>query len=180
MFYPYVTIYATRCYHILSFFFFSGAKNLGICEATKDSRGASSSNKEKKEHLWAAFGRAFELVQTSHGVVMVMQTLNWDTASVRLTSQSPGWFSSHHWTFLRTPGDISIPLCGVKNGCFLFKKGELWTFLLVRPSPSVMMAMKTSILNWTTMFSWTLSGVCAQTYTEREHSVVTRKIESST
>ena len=35
----------------LSFLFFGLAKNLGICEATKDSSGASSRNREQKEHL---------------------------------------------------------------------------------------------------------------------------------
>ena len=35
----------------LSFLFFGCAKNLGICEAMKDRSGASSRNREKKEHL---------------------------------------------------------------------------------------------------------------------------------
>ena len=35
----------------LSFFFFGHAKNLGICEATKDRSGASSRNREQKEPL---------------------------------------------------------------------------------------------------------------------------------
>ena len=34
-----------------SFFFFRCAKNPGICEVTKDRSGASSRNREKKEHL---------------------------------------------------------------------------------------------------------------------------------
>ena len=35
----------------LSIFFFGCAKDLGICEATKDRSYASSNNREKKEHL---------------------------------------------------------------------------------------------------------------------------------
>ena len=41
------------------------AKNLGICEATKDSSGASSKKRERRPQLWAAFGGAFELGQYS-------------------------------------------------------------------------------------------------------------------
>ena len=41
-----VTIYATRCRHFLSYF--GRAKNLGICEAVKDSSSASSKKREKK------------------------------------------------------------------------------------------------------------------------------------
>ena len=55
--------------HEMSPFFFGCAKNLGICEATKDSSGASSKLREKKERLWAAFGGAFELGQHLRGVV---------------------------------------------------------------------------------------------------------------
>ena len=53
-----------------SFFFFGRAKNLGICEATKDRSSVSSKKREKKEPLWAAFGGAFGLEQPSCGVVM--------------------------------------------------------------------------------------------------------------
>ena len=76
MFYPYITISAAQAsesydlHHAMStstfsLFFFRHAKNLGICEATKDSSGASSKNREKK----AAFGGAFELGQPSRSVV---------------------------------------------------------------------------------------------------------------
>ena len=41
-----VTIYTTQCRHFLSFFFFK--ENLWICEATKDSSGASSKEREKR------------------------------------------------------------------------------------------------------------------------------------
>ena len=50
----------------LSFFFFGRAKNLGICEATKDRSGASS----KKQGEEGAAGGAFRLGQPSHSVVM--------------------------------------------------------------------------------------------------------------
>ena len=63
-----VTIYSTQCCHFylfLPFFFFGCAKNLGICEATKDSSGASSKNREKD----AAFGGAVGLGEPSLGVV---------------------------------------------------------------------------------------------------------------
>ena len=47
-----VTIYAQRCRHFLSFFLlFRCATNLGICEATRDSSGASSKKREKKAGL---------------------------------------------------------------------------------------------------------------------------------
>ena len=77
MFYPYVTISATQArvsddqryvmspFFSLSFFFFGRAKNLGICEATKDSSGASS----KKRDKMVTFGGAFEFGQPAHGVV---------------------------------------------------------------------------------------------------------------
>ena len=57
MFYPYVTISAAQAresddlHHPMSpfsVFFFGRAKNHGICEATKDSSGASSKEKETK------------------------------------------------------------------------------------------------------------------------------------
>ena len=62
MFYAYVMISAAQACesddlrHVmsqfsLSFLFFGCAKNLGICEAMKDRSGASSKNREKKEHL---------------------------------------------------------------------------------------------------------------------------------
>ena len=63
MFYPYVMISAAQAHetddlrHAMSPFslflsyFFGRVKNLGICEATKDRSGASSRNREKKEHL---------------------------------------------------------------------------------------------------------------------------------
>ena len=82
MFYPYVPISAAQarksddlCHAMspFSFFlfsFFRCAKNLGICEATKNHSGASSKNREKKEHLWAAFGGAFKLGQPAHSVLM--------------------------------------------------------------------------------------------------------------
>ena len=44
----------TRCFTLtsrLSFLFFRRTENLGICEAMKDCGGASSRNREKKEHL---------------------------------------------------------------------------------------------------------------------------------
>ena len=47
----------------LSFFSSGCAKNLGICEAAKDSSRASSKKREREEHLWAAFGGAFRLGQ---------------------------------------------------------------------------------------------------------------------
>ena len=53
----------------LFFFFFGYAKNLGICEAAKDSSGASSEKREKEEHLWAASGGAFGLEQPLHSIV---------------------------------------------------------------------------------------------------------------
>ena len=46
-----VAIYATRCRHFLSFSFFGRTNNLGICEATKDSSGASPRMKERRLHL---------------------------------------------------------------------------------------------------------------------------------
>ena len=75
MFYPYVTISAAQAHKsddlrraMLPFSLFlssfSGAKNLGICEAMKDSHGASSKNRETKEHLEEP-----RLEQPSRGVV---------------------------------------------------------------------------------------------------------------
>ena len=70
MFYPYVMISAAQtrksddlrqCCHVCYSFFYGCAKNLGICEATKDDSGASSKNSEKKQRLWAASGGAFRL-----------------------------------------------------------------------------------------------------------------------
>ena len=60
-----VTIYATQCLHFLSFFLFGRTKNLGICEATKDSNGASSKKREKK----AAFEGAFKSGQPSCSIL---------------------------------------------------------------------------------------------------------------
>ena len=42
-----MTFYTTRCRHFLSFFL-GHAKNLGICEVTKDSSGASSKKREEE------------------------------------------------------------------------------------------------------------------------------------
>ena len=56
-----VTIYATQYRRFLCFFLlFRVHKESWICEATKDRSSASSRNREKKEHLWAALGGAFE------------------------------------------------------------------------------------------------------------------------
>ena len=57
---PYVVIFS------LSLFFFGRTKNLGICEATKDSSGASSKNRLKKKE-----GRicGLHLEEPSRGVV---------------------------------------------------------------------------------------------------------------
>ena len=65
----------------LSFFFFGCAKNLGICEAAKDCSRASSKRREKKEHLWAAFGGANELGQPSLGVIGLQMRPSKDAAS---------------------------------------------------------------------------------------------------
>ena len=61
-----VMTYPTWCHHFCSFILlFSGTqKNLVICEATKDSSGASSKKRETK----AAFEGAFKLGRPSHGL----------------------------------------------------------------------------------------------------------------
>ena len=70
-----VTIYATRCHHFLSsFFFFRRTKNLGICEATKDSSGVSSKKREKRS---LRFGTAF-----AWRCDVRMQHLKWDSVFV--------------------------------------------------------------------------------------------------
>ena len=59
-----VMIYATRCCHFLSFFlsyFFGHAKNLGICEATKDSNSPSSKNREKKATFVGCIWRSLRI-----------------------------------------------------------------------------------------------------------------------
>ena len=63
----------------LSFFFIGRAKNLGICEAAKESSGASSKNREKKEHLEEPLDR-----DSLQKLLWRMQTLNWDTATALL------------------------------------------------------------------------------------------------
>ena len=64
----------------LSFFYFGHTKYLGICEAVRVSSGASSKNREKKEHLeepsnWDSLCGGFDVT----GLQMLlqrMQTLN--------------------------------------------------------------------------------------------------------
>ena len=80
-----VTIYAAWCRHFLSFFLlFECTNNLGICEATKDRSGASSRNREKKEHLEELqTGTDFTLHCDIIGLQMLlwrMQSLYWHTA----------------------------------------------------------------------------------------------------
>ena len=45
----------------LSFFFFGRSKNLGICEATKDSSRASSKNREKKAAFVGCIWRSLQI-----------------------------------------------------------------------------------------------------------------------
>ena len=73
----------------LSFFFFGRAKNLGICEAVKDSSGASSKNSEKKAtivgcirrslQIGTAFPRHCDLIGLQM-LLWMMHTMNWDTS----------------------------------------------------------------------------------------------------
>ena len=80
MFYPYITISAAQACksddvrNAMSpfslFLLFRVLKNLGICEAVKDRSGASSRNREQKEHL-----EELQTGQTSCGDVISLQML---------------------------------------------------------------------------------------------------------
>ena len=79
-----VTIYTTRCHHLLSFFF-GHTKNLERCETMKDRSGASSRNREK-EHLeepsdWDRLHAALWRNWPSNAPLKDPD-LNWDTATV--------------------------------------------------------------------------------------------------
>ena len=103
MFYPHVTISAAQAHesddlhHTMSLFstflssFFGRANNLGICEATKDSSGASSKKREKKEHLEEPSNRdSHRELLWRNWLLWRMQTLNWDTAAVVVICRSEG------------------------------------------------------------------------------------------
>ena len=78
----------------LSFFFFGSAKNLGICESTKDRSGVSSRNREKKEHLeepsdWFSLHVALWCYWPSNAPLKDAE-LNWD-ATTENTKMNPRW-----------------------------------------------------------------------------------------
>ena len=86
--------------------YFSGMRRiLGHMRPRRDSSGASSKNREKKEHLWAAFGGTFESGQSlrdpelrrSNSVCVCMwQCWNWKMTSLLKVPFTCLCLCSHH------------------------------------------------------------------------------------
>ena len=138
-----VMIYAMRCRHFLSFYFiYRPAKNLGICEAMKDSSCASSKNRGKKDAfvscIWRSLqiGTAFARRSDIIGLQMLLrrlQTMNWDTAAdwdqrstgdQELLSSPVMWLQSVSWEVLSegcsSSAQFMVCLQGVTTISWLF------------------------------------------------------------
>ena len=106
---PRVAIYATRCRHFLSLFFFRRTKNLGIREATKDRSSASSKTREKKDVFVGCIWRSFQIATgfAQRCDVIGLQMLLWRMQTWTETQPeslvSADFSRRRSWTHKHTP-----------------------------------------------------------------------------